>query len=112
MNANTILQGLARVFRIGQQFLICVWLITVDATYDQVLQARAARKYIGQLASNLQLDREALFELSQIEDEDVRAVARKEKYKETAQELYRLLFGQRSQRHFQDWAKVTDLDRW
>ncbi|HEY0206645.1 MAG TPA: SNF2-related protein [Acetobacteraceae bacterium] len=49
-NANTALQAIGRVFRIGQPRPQQIWILVLDHSYDQVSQARAAVKMIGQIA--------------------------------------------------------------
>ena len=110
MNANTLLQGIGRVFRIGQRAPICVWILIVDGTYDQCLQARQARKFVSQLADNLQLSPEVEEEVAQEINEDLRAELRQQHIKQTAESLYQELFGQRSARHDKRWAHFQDLD--
>jgi hypothetical protein len=42
-------QAIGRLFRMKQHKAVRAWLITVDETYDQVVQWRAAIKYMPQL---------------------------------------------------------------
>ena len=46
-NAQSTLQAAGRVIRIGQKQRCTIYILTIDHTYDQVLQATAARKMIG-----------------------------------------------------------------
>lgn len=46
-NAPSIQQAAGRVIRIGQQLACTIYIITTDHSYDQVLQAAAAREMIG-----------------------------------------------------------------
>lgn len=49
-SANIALQCIGRVFCIGQKSAQNIWMLTTNHTYDQVVQARAARKMYGQIA--------------------------------------------------------------
>lgn len=50
-NAQSTQQAAGRVIRIGQQRACTIYILTTDYTYDQVLQATAARKMIAVIAA-------------------------------------------------------------
>ncbi|KAL6721919.1 hypothetical protein ACLMJK_001024 [Lecanora helva] len=45
-NSQTLLQAGGRVLRLGQTRRVSLWVLTMDHTYDQVLQYRSTRKMI------------------------------------------------------------------
>lgn len=49
-NINTIVQTIGRTHRLGQHEVQDIYIITVDRSYDQILQAKAAAKMVAQLA--------------------------------------------------------------
>lgn len=59
-NLSTVDQMVGRLWRVGQDKEVKVHILVVDFTYDQVIQARATRKVIAQLASQAEAsDRKA-----------------------------------------------------
>ena len=108
---NTLNQCIKSIHRMGQRHAQKVWILTVDRTYDQVIQARAASKYLGQLAGSLQF-KPTLDEIEQAKrylkdygdtDRDPESYALDLK----CQTLYMQLYGQRSSRH--EWLNIDDL---
>jgi SNF2 family DNA or RNA helicase len=55
-NVNSVLQVIGRVHRIGQEFEQEIYILGCDDSYDQVLQAKAFRKMIGQLCGEASLE--------------------------------------------------------
>ncbi|KAJ9663132.1 hypothetical protein H2201_005803 [Coniosporium apollinis] len=55
-SANIAAQRIGRVFRLKQKHRQNVWIVTVDHTYDQVIQARSAQKVYGQIAGTANTD--------------------------------------------------------
>lgn len=49
-NENLKIQCLGRLYRVGQEFVVTMWILTMNNSYDQLQQARVARKYLAQLA--------------------------------------------------------------
>ena len=50
INGNTIFQAIGRIYWIGQRRAIWAWMLTLDHTHDQVLQARCANKMMSNIA--------------------------------------------------------------
>jgi hypothetical protein len=48
-NENLKIQCLGRVYRVEQEHEVVMWIKTLNGPYDQLQQARAARKYLAQL---------------------------------------------------------------
>src|SRR5436853_5161062 len=48
-NINTLLQTIGRIHRLGQPRVQEVWVLDVDHTYDQILQASAVKKMVVQM---------------------------------------------------------------
>src|SRR5947207_11947939 len=48
-NINTLLQTIGRIDRLGQPRIQEVWVLGVDHTYDQILQASAVKKMVIQM---------------------------------------------------------------
>jgi len=46
-NVNQVLQALGRVHRIGQKLAQRVWIVTLDHSYDQILQCQQTMKMVG-----------------------------------------------------------------
>ena len=63
-NANTAQQAAGRVLRIGQERTCRFWILTMDHTYDQCIQANAANKMISIIAGggDMRAAEEAVFE--------------------------------------------------
>jgi hypothetical protein len=87
-NVNTIIQTIGRIHRLGQKEVQDVYIITVDHTYDQILQAKAANKMVAQLAGEARIQGDS-----------------KEEMEEVAEHLVTKILGQRCSRV--DWL---DLD--
>jgi hypothetical protein len=110
-SANNALQCIGRVFRIGQKSAQNFWILTTNHTYDQVVQARAARKMYGQIAGqagikpqegSVDSDANKFEEFAAFDDGD--GVNRAN---EKVIRLYMEMFGQRSPRD--QWTNVKDL---
>lgn len=108
---NILKQCIKSIHRMGQRHAQKIWILTVDHTYDQVIQAKAASKYLGQLAGSLQF-KPTLDEIEQAKkylkdhgdtDRDPESYALDLK----CQTLYMQLYGQRSSRH--EWLNIDDL---
>jgi len=87
-NVNTIIQTIGRIHRLGQKEVQDVYIITVDHTYDQVLQAKATNKMIAQLSGEARTTGNS-----------------KEEMEANAEQLITRILGQRCSR--KDWL---DLD--
>ena len=118
---NNIFQCGGRMFRIGQLLAQKIWQVTVDQTYDQKIQYRAALKMIGQIAAqnlNLDLDRghmddeaaevDALNEGLSLDER--KEMAEQEAIETKAKELLRQVLGQRTSRAEEEWGDVEDLE--
>ena len=131
--ANTMIQAIGRLFRIGQKHEAIVWILTVNLTYDQRLQYTAARKMIPQIAGTAALkatkveatrlyDKAHPRKQDTSEDEptvlhggeegadrpiDVEQAPQTDYHSEMLDnecaEIYRVLVGQRSHRHSKEW---------
>ena len=55
-SCSTLLQGICRLFRLSQQRQVQAVVVTLDGTYDQIMQARAANKYIPAIAAMAGVD--------------------------------------------------------
>jgi len=87
-NINTIIQTIGRIHRLGQKEVQDIYIITVNHTYDQILQAKATNKMIAQLAGEARTKGNSLEEMEA-----------------NAEELITRMLGQRCSR--KDWM---DLD--
>jgi hypothetical protein len=86
-NINTIIQTIGRIHRLGQKEVQDIYIITVDRTYDQILQAKATVKMIAQLAG------------------EARTIGNsQEEMEENAEELITKILGQRCSRR--EWAEL------
>ena len=111
-NPVKVLQAVSRIHRPGQNRAQQVWILTVDHTYDQVLQARAAQKMIGHLVSQID-PRSDDWLVKSAEDEgdddgEEREQRERRAVEKTCSRLYRSVFGQRSPR--EGWGNVRDLN--
>lgn len=92
-NVNTIIQTIGRIHRLGQKEVQDIYIITVDHTYDQVLQAKATNKMIAQLSGEARIKGNS-----------------QEEMEANAEELITKILGQRCSR--KDWGgldlKVKD----
>ena len=78
-NINTVLQGIGRVHRLGQQHEQEIYILCGNQTYDQVLQAKACRKMICQLCGEASLH---MLEFTAEEKEEFRLRLRQEALEE------------------------------
>lgn len=121
-SANTAAQGIGRVHRIGQTRAQNIYIVTVDHTWDQRQQARAALKMYGQIAGQAEIpvdDGEVLALATTIsgegegaESEPLTAEARvrmagDRMRHEAVVKLYMEMFCQRSRRNL--WTAEGDL---
>ncbi|OJD30027.1 helicase [Diplodia corticola] len=111
----TIDQIIGRLWRVGQSKIVDVYILVVDFTYDQVLQARATKKALAQLASQARIKEKPDDddnEEDENEDETADDKAEAEDSTENAKvnqciEYYTRLYGFRSPRH--EWDNARDL---
>jgi hypothetical protein len=87
-NVNTVIQTIGRIHRLGQKEVQDIYIVTVDHTYDQVLQAKAANKMVAQLAGEARVQGDS-----------------QEETEKAAEQLVTKILGQRCSR--MDWL---DLD--
>ena len=115
-NITTLDQMIGRLWRVGQLKAVMVWLLTVDFTYDQVIQSRITRKAISQFASQAaaSAEPEGKGKGKAREDEvpaDESDVANADGISEEMEErcigYYMQLYGFRSPRHA--WGNAVDL---
>jgi hypothetical protein len=120
-NENLKIQCLGRLYRVGQAFLVTMWILTLNGSYDQMQQARAARKYLAQIAgqAGIQIDQkhvEATLAARKVLGLGFKDLcspkANKKGFKDsllqpTCRRLYREQFGLRSDRH--NWHSKKDL---
>lgn len=96
-SANTLLQAIGHIFHLGQTCSQRVWIVTVDRTYDQIIQARAARKMISQIAGQGNItasdqDLEAQKAIHQgLDDDAAKAIAIEEKASQLYTRMLRFL---------------------
>ncbi|KAF2647361.1 hypothetical protein K491DRAFT_313446 [Lophiostoma macrostomum CBS 122681] len=108
------IQALGRLYRVMQTFAVKVWLLTVDGTYDQVLQYRAAAKYKPQLTALADLD-DNIISAVVVEDGDEDTVIGREdesdelRTERIVSQLYMRLMGQRSRRDQFAWSELRNL---
>lgn len=106
---GTMLQAIGRIFRLGQRRPQKIWIATVDHTYDQIVQSRAAKKMVSQIAGQgnvTMTDEEVQVKedrKSGLDDDAVKAVITERR----ASTLYTMVFGQFDSRI--DWNDVRDL---
>lgn len=98
--------------RLGQGKVQRVTTLTVDRTYDQLLQANCTRKMLAQIAGEGDIQTGPVpAELDDIADEDEREEAirawRTDEVNKQAEELIRRMLGQRCSR--KDWTDKLDL---
>ena len=108
-SANTAMQAIGRIFRIHQKHEQYVWILTVDHTYDQVIQARSANKMYGQIAGSATLDSdngETSYEASPSDNGDTQDKSTRTKENQVIR-LYMAMLGQRSPRH--KWTDALNL---
>ncbi|KAI9810553.1 MAG: hypothetical protein M1827_006226 [Pycnora praestabilis] len=113
-SANILMQAVGHIYRIGQKSPQFIWICTVDHTYDQTIQYRAANKMIGQIAGQGNVgctDEEA--EEAQIDgddpnDEDLMQKLRACVIQRKCVALYVQSLGQRDSRH--EWSNAVDLE--
>jgi len=86
-NVNTIIQTIGRIHRLGQKEVQDIYIITVDHTYDQILQAKATNKMIAQLAGEARIKGNS-----------------QEEMEANAEELITKILGQRCSR--KDWGEL------
>ena len=109
-----MLQAIGRLHRIGQSRVQRITILTVDHTYDQVLQAKATVKMLDQISEEANMEEveeppiEALGDAI-TEGEKTKAISDFKNAIVTgqAEELVRKMLGQRTSR--KDWGNVLDL---
>lgn len=114
INGNTLLQGLGRIYRIGQTRPVRAWILVLEYTYDQVLQARCAKKLLTNISGTADYNPTAEDEAAWLTEageepesrpltEDELASIRDAK----ACTMYVACFGQCTPRH--EWTDAHDL---
>ena len=108
-SANTAMQAIGRIFRIHQTKEQQIWILTVDHTYDQVIQARSAKKMYGQIAGTASLKdvETAEVESASFADKERAKQAQLEATDKKVMRLYMAMLGQRSPRH--KWTDVKSF---
>ena len=110
-NPVRVLQAVSRIHRPGQNRSQQVWILTVNHTYDQVLQARAAQKMVGQLVGQIDPRSDDWLVKTEEDESDDDGEEREQRERraveKTCSRLYRSVFGQRSSR--EGWGNVRDL---
>ena len=112
-NVNTLLQIIGRVHRLGQKEEQQVLVVTIDHTYDQIIQAKSTKKMMAQVAGEGHIvlgDQLTAAELEALEPEMVETTRQKHARAQVtvqAADLIRRVQGQRSSRL--DWDNVNDL---
>ena len=116
---STLLQAICRVFRIGQKRQVQAVVLSLDGTYDQVMQARAAGKYISQIAATAgdqgitvsedEIDQWMTDQptTEQCTPEEMRSMAKDIIIFQKCADLYTRSAGQRSERH--TWIDALDI---
>lgn len=118
-NVADLLQGLGRGHRIGQKKRLKIYVLTIDHTFDQVMQAKQTQKYLPQFAASCDIDVGSLRHLHEFQGgqgSDDQEVSREdvEKWSEELEELKGLLqtlLGQRSYRGNKEWSDSTDFHK-
>lgn len=123
VNPNTLLQIIGRVSRIGQTKRPKIWVLTVLETYDQVLQAKNARKMIAQISATARIqvteeERAALLADPQVNEAiremnnpqlDVNKLLNNRVKQDKVKALYREWFGLRTDR--EKWGDAANLHK-
>lgn len=111
---NTTLQAIGRLHRIGQGRIQRVTILTVDHSYDQVLQAKATTKMLDQIAGEAAVREigeppEAVFAdvVTAAEKDQAIAEWKNERVMSQAEEFVRQMLGQRRSRR--QWGNILDL---
>jgi hypothetical protein len=99
-----ILQGIGRLFRIGQKLSINVTILVMNESYDQVIQQKQAVKYAPLLAAQA---KSVAVDTNAPPEDDAQATAEHNAYLEETNvaPLYTKLLGQRSSRFNPMWAR-------
>lgn len=110
-NIGFVIQIVGRLHRLGQQHEQRCWIVTVQHTYDQILQANAAHKFIPQLLGEANLPDAARVQpdmsiQDDTEREEALTKAQAALLWDAAAELARRVMGQRCR--VDKWAN-TDL---
>ena len=110
INANTVLQAIGRVHRLGQTHVQDIHILFSDHTFDRFVEMRQATKMIAQIEGQ---GRSAFPELASInaqEDSDTeRDIKVSDKVHDVASSLYQQMLGQRRSRlGWTDPAKLYD----
>lgn len=101
-NLSTVDQMVGRLWRVGQDKEVKVHILVVDFTYNQVIQARATRKVIAQLASQAEAsDRKAEGNAAPV------GPTIKDEMTNRCISYYMRIYGFRSPRH--EWNNHLDL---
>ena len=99
-------QTIGHVWRMGQKFMAKIYLLTTDLTYDQVIQARTARKYYTQLAATAKVKSIDNNPTTASDDDDDNGGPNKDIIGDI-RAYYMRIFGQRSPR--EEWDDIHDL---
>ncbi|KAL8793661.1 MAG: hypothetical protein Q9195_003710 [Heterodermia aff. obscurata] len=109
--ASTALQCSGRILRMGQGRICRFWILTLDHSYDQVIQANTCNKMLGIIAG------QGNFKVTQDEIEQWKTANPSGEYTDEqakarvlvakCEKIYCGLFGQRSSRR--EWGDISDL---
>jgi hypothetical protein len=110
---SATLQAISRVFRLGQTKVSCIWIVTVNHSYDQVLQARNAQKMRAQIAGQGAVDpteEEVEVAMSRPENKDLdREAVRAALMNINIDEVHMEMLGLRSTRHHEPWMNQKNF---
>ncbi|KAF2143429.1 uncharacterized protein K452DRAFT_307557 [Aplosporella prunicola CBS 121167] len=115
---NLLMQIIGRRWRMGQSEAVQVKVLVTDHTYDQMLQHRATKKIMAQLAgtANLNIDTEevkeamddpdALSDTDEYKDDYCRTRAKLKN--DRTSKMITEMFGQHASRHWPEWGNSRD----